>query len=88
MGMVKIIEKTKKGVIMNTTYPKDVVTEFKRIKEAIPGLTYGDIAQLVLAQILENQLNDIDHQICMGIRHGLFGANAQSDETILDIVRT
>lgn len=41
-------------------------------------------AIMILAGKINGQLHDFDHQICMGIRHGLFGSGSDS-KSILDL---
>ena len=78
-------------------YTNEIARTFK---EAMAALTNQPMAAaiLVLAQQLaeanklqeKNLLNNADHnhplshEICMGIRHGLFRVNAATDSNILD----
>ncbi len=42
-------------------------------------------AILTLASVIKQTMFDFDHQICMGLRMGLFGTDAGSDSSILDL---
>jgi len=42
-------------------------------------------ALLTLAHVLDKHLENFDHQICMGIRKGLFGNDSGNKESILDL---
>lgn len=52
--------------------------------EYMQGLTSDDTSAsiLVLADVIDQQLENIDQQLCLGIRMGLFGINASNDSSI------
>jgi hypothetical protein len=37
---------------------------------------------LTLAEVVNNRFDDLDQKLCMGIRYGLFGANASDHDDI------
>lgn len=55
----------------------EVLDEFKKFKKN--GISDDAAALLVLAETMQEKsriLKDFDHQICMGIRHALFGSGS------------
>ncbi len=66
------------------------IESFKKVYKALPGSDDGVIvaaAILVLADLLDGRLeqagktlSDFDHQLCLGIRNGLFGNSCTEND--------
>ena len=50
-----------------------MLVKIKKFTEGSADENYGEI---------EIDMNDLGHEICMGIRHGLFGASAEQNEDV------
>lgn len=77
----------------------DIANIFKELNTELPWLKNNEGATAILTlacviSVLETSLRrcfrelqeDIDHRICMGVRHGLFGSDASSGESLNSVI--
>lgn len=68
---------------MNTDFDNDYKHALKLTKGNEVAASILVLADNVYS--VSRQLHDFDHQICMGIRYGLFGSGHSIEPSILDL---
>lgn len=66
----------------------DITDQFLRLKKEL-NLSDEVTSRILLAEVMDSsltllcrRLEDFDHQICMGVRFGLFGSDAPNNSSI------